>query len=217
MMWAISAPSNRSRRITNSFDASRSSTEIIRETTPAITAGWARCIQLSSTTITALLIPEIRSTKYSLRCAFANQTGSGISQRKPCSFKYPSAAGTSPGFMKRSRSLVTRHMPVYFSSAKAPATAYGTPFSFMATRTSRYKLAASSGRTPGVADVSEELHVELACGSGMSSFDVLLFQAVAESYCPPTLGSYPIVFTQVLNATLLWKFASLSVLDLGET
>jgi len=51
----------------------------------------------------------------------------------------------------------------------------------------------------------------------MSSFDVLLFQAVAESCCPPTLGSYQIVFTRVLNATLLWKFASLSVLDLGET
>src|SRR6266550_1838886 len=129
-------------------------------------------------------MPEIRSTKYSPRCAFASHTGSRVSHQKFCFSKCLRATGTSSFFMKRSRSLVRRQIPVYFCNANAPATAWGTPCSFNAVNTSLYRALASGGRGAGRAEVNDELsgilNVLGAC-SAMKGLDVLLFEAVAET------------------------------------
>src|SRR2546426_7663428 len=58
----------------NKLKARRSTAGIIREGTPTKVAFWAPSLPVSSTTITALLMPRFTSQQYSTRYAFTTPT-----------------------------------------------------------------------------------------------------------------------------------------------
>ena len=111
MMWATSAPSNRSRSMTNALDQMLSSGGATSTWTPRTSRSVACSNHWSSTTATPLPELKITSTKPDGERILASQWEKTRSASYPASADARSSRCTSAGRTKMSRSLVERSMP----------------------------------------------------------------------------------------------------------
>src|SRR5205823_2332387 len=135
--WWISAPSNLSRSWMKAFCQIISSAGTISAWSPSTVPGAARLRHCSSTVAMPFPEEKIRSTNQGPEYALASQISSVISVRYPARASTSSARWTWSLRRNRSRSLVSRQMPVCVFRAYAPPTKGSNPCSWRRRSASR--------------------------------------------------------------------------------